>query len=85
MKKACCLVLCAALAGTGCFTLPPLWQDNKPVSAPPVVPPPPPTPIVTPEQINDANAKAMAGALQTELDNDHPASPAPTKPADKPR
>ncbi len=84
MKRACCLVLCAALAGTGCITLPPLWQENKPASAPTVALPAPPTPIVTPDQINDANAKAMAGVLQSELEGDLHAPATAGKPGDKP-
>jgi hypothetical protein len=68
MKTACCLVLCAALAETGCVTLPPLWPDHKPAPAAAATPAPVPPPTVTPEQVNDANAKAMAAALQQELD-----------------
>ena len=89
MKKVCCLLLCASLAGTGCVTLPPLWPENKPApAAPAVVTTAAPVQLtVSPEQISDANAKSMAAALQTELDQDtHPAAgfvPAPSKLAEE--
>jgi hypothetical protein len=69
MKRIGRLILLAALAGSGCMTLPPLWTDAKPeqpdvVETAETTPPPP----VLPEQVNEANAREMLNALRAELD-----------------
>ena len=77
MKRIGRLILLAALAGSGCMTLPPLWIEAKPeqpdvVETTATTPPPP----VLPEQVNETNAKDMLNALREELDyaaNERPA------------
>jgi hypothetical protein len=72
MKMAIGSLLCAAIAGAGCVTLP-AWQTPPP--APPsgvAKKPAKPRPMITPELVNDDNARQMADALLDELDHDTP-------------
>ena len=65
-------VLLVALSGAGCVTLPAIWEQPKPPKPAPAAPAKPkrPTALVTPEQVNDGNAKEMGKALLDELDRD---------------
>jgi hypothetical protein len=63
--------------GTGCFSLPHFGEGSKP-AATAAKTPPPPAAEVSPEQVNDANARQMADQLQQEVDRDGP----PQAPAD---
>jgi hypothetical protein len=80
-----CLAL-LGLAAAGCSDLPKLHTDQAvkakaPVNEPPPAPPKPAaqtTRGVTADQVNDANARAMAQALREELDKDEQPAPVPT-------
>jgi hypothetical protein len=78
MKKCWTILLLAAWAAPGCVTLPSLSEPAKPAkpaakeakeeAAVPTSKRP--TVLVTPEQVNDANAHEMSKALWDELDRD---------------
>jgi hypothetical protein len=63
------MLVLAIGAGTGCFSLPHLWEGSKPPAA--AARTPPPSPEVVPEQVDDANARQMADQLQQEVDQDN--------------
>jgi hypothetical protein len=81
------IVLLVALSGAGCVSLPTLSGEPKPKPTPPApaapAKPKRPTALVTPEQVNDANAHDVGHTLLDELDRDSQAEPA-TKPAADP-
>ena len=81
MRRALCLFLLAASAGVGCESLPQLWDRPKPPAS--AAAQATPLPAVTATQVTDANARLMAGALFSELDQEAQGKPvAPTgKPA----
>jgi hypothetical protein len=66
------LVLLAG-TGAGCVWLPTTAEEPKPLPAPAktaAAKPKRPTTLVTPEQVNEANAHDMANRLWDELDHD---------------
>ncbi len=69
MKRALVALMLAACAGMGCESLPRLWERPKPSPAPTAAMPDKP-PVVTAEQVNDANARQMAQSLVDEMDRD---------------
>jgi hypothetical protein len=81
MTRAYLFFLAAICASAGCFSLPPAWPGNKPLA-----PPDPPRAAkpgpVTPDQVNDANARQQANALQQEIDLDVNAEVSGMTPAD---
>jgi hypothetical protein len=82
MRRALYLFLLATAAGVGCESLPQLSDRPKPPASPSTQATP--LPAVSATQVNDANARLMAGALFNELDQEaqgKPAAPA-GKPAD---
>jgi hypothetical protein len=75
MKKCWVILLAAAFAAPGCMGLPPILEPSKPAAppekeAPLVAQPKRPTMLVTPEQVNEGNAREMSKALWEELDRD---------------
>jgi hypothetical protein len=71
MRKGFYVLLLAAFAGTGCFALPHIWDSDKPpAKSTPKVEAAPPAREVSPEQVNDSNARQMADKLQQEVDQD---------------
>ena len=77
------IVLLVALSGAGCVTLPTASPEPKPSPPPaPAAPAKPkrPTALVTPDQVNEANAHEMGKALWDELDQDSQAEPKAAEP-----
>ncbi|HLN30737.1 MAG TPA: hypothetical protein VK395_23555 [Gemmataceae bacterium] len=72
MRIVCHFLLCGVVATAGCMSFPVLRPEQKPASSATVTVPEPPRPVITPEQVNDGNARDMAGALVEELDHDAP-------------
>jgi hypothetical protein len=80
MKRFACLLLVAALSGTGC-----LGVQN--VEAPPLPPPPPvvpPPPPVLPGQVTESNAAQVFQALNDEVNRAATEQPAPWAPPPAP-
>jgi hypothetical protein len=81
MKRTAWLLLVLAGAGAGCLNLPPGQGDPRP-QPPARQEPPPGPPVVTPDQVNETNARQKAQSFEAELEYDQhqleqPAAPAP--------
>lgn len=90
MTRRGCFLLALALAGPGCIG-PMTRLEDEPPKTPPVqvAAPHPAPPIVTPDEVTEANAGEKAAALSKELDyaaNERPAAspPVPMKGEAKP-
>jgi len=70
MKRAMSFLLIAAWAAVGCQALPRLWEQPKPAAAPDAGQPGQARPVVTADQISEANARAAADALDDEIKHD---------------
>jgi hypothetical protein len=80
MKRTAWLLLALVGAGAGCLNLPPGQGDPRPQQ--PVKEESPPPPVVTPDQVNEANARQKARSFEAELEYDQqqldqPAAPPP--------
>jgi hypothetical protein len=80
MKRTAWLLLVLAGVGGGCLNLPPGQGDPRPRQ--PLRQEPPPPPVVTPDQVNETNARQKARSFEAELEYDQrqleqPATPAP--------
>lgn len=86
MKQIACLLLGAALAGTGCLGT---HNLDAPANLPPPPPAAPPPPPVLPGQVTESNAPQVYQALSDELDRAstevQTVPPAPPGPAPVPR
>jgi hypothetical protein len=81
MRKAYCVFLLLIGTGGGCFSLPPTWPANKAPVGPPVAQAVKAGPV-TPDQVNEQNARAQANALSREIDLDVNAEVSGMTPAD---
>jgi hypothetical protein len=79
VKRSHWIVLALVLAGPGCLSLPHLKKDESPPVAAAPAPPPAP-PAVSPEQVNDKNARDQAQALRAEINHDLSSTPAADSP-----
>jgi len=81
MKHTAWLLLALVGAGAGCLNLPPGQGDPRP-QQPVKQETPPPPPAVTPDQVNETNARQKVRSFEEELEYDQhqleqPAAPAP--------
>lgn len=82
MRKAYCVFLLLICTGGGCFSLPPTWPANKAPVGTPVPPKAVTTGPVSPDQVNEQNAREQASALSREIDLDVNAEVSGMTPAD---
>jgi hypothetical protein len=76
MRTVGCLLLPLVLAVAGCLELPTKWHDGPAQPEPPTpIPAAQPPKLVVPNQVTEANARAIAEALDQEISGDQTSDP----------
>jgi hypothetical protein len=79
MKKSWCFLVLGVALASGCVDWPLLQDKPKPPPKPAAAKPARVQPVVTPESVDETNARDKAQSLSEELDRDSESTPAKAK------